>query len=238
MDKSKNRFSTPCEQSLLLSFSLVRRRKVGSARIASTRGTGDLMAARHVVIRLSLFIVLVALKTHLLDAGKTGLREVISGLFHFLAMLEKKVTIFPVFTWPTRVLLKRSSASLLLSFYLLAWISQSSLSHGLTIGLMIVSLPSRAMFYSGETVQLVEVVSALLSHLASPSKGGLTLSHQTTNACGYGFALRDCPVHSLASSLVLCIFRMHPLTNSGLVLVISSSVLTLSPHIQTAGWFF
>ena len=32
----KWRLTTPCEQSLLLSFSLLRRRKVGSARIAST----------------------------------------------------------------------------------------------------------------------------------------------------------------------------------------------------------
>ena len=80
----------------------------------------------------------------------------------FLAMSRKKVTIYPVFTWPTHALLKRSLTSLLLSTYLLVWILQSSLSRGLMIGLMTVSSPSQAMFYSVETVRLVEAAFALL----------------------------------------------------------------------------
>ena len=71
---------------------------------------------------------------------------------------------------------------------------------------------------------------------ASPSKGGLIWSHQIMNACGCGFVLRACLVHSLVSSLVLCTPLKHPLTYNGLVLVISSSVLTLlSPLSLTAG---
>ena len=95
------------------------------------------------------------------------------------------------------------------------------------IGLTTVSSPSRAMFYSVETVRLVEAAFALLFHPASPSKGGLIWSHQIMNACGCGFVLRACLVHSLASSLVLCTSLKHPLTYDGLALVISSSVLTL-----------
>ena len=77
---------------------------------------------------------------------------------------------------------------------------------------------------------------ALLFHPASPSKGGLIWSHQIMNACGCGFALRACLVHSLATSLVLCTSLKHLLTYNGLVLAISSSVLTmLSPLTLTAG---
>ena len=131
----------------------------------------------------------------LLDVGKIGPSDVISGLFHFLAMSRKKVTTYPVFTWPTHALLKRSLTSLLPSYYLLVWILQSSLSHGLMIGLTTVSSPSWAMFYSVETVRLVEAAFALLFHPASPSKGGLIWSHQIMNACGCGFVLRACLVH-------------------------------------------
>ena len=90
-----------------------------------------------------------------------------------------------------------------------------------------VSSPSRAMFYSVETVRLTEVAFKLLFHHASPSKGGLIWSHQIMNACGCGFILRAYLVHSLASLLVLCTSLKHPLTYNGLMLVISSSVLTL-----------
>ena len=151
-------------------------------------------------------------------------------------MSRKKVTTYPVFTWPTHALLKRSLTSLLPSYYLLVWILQSSLSHSLMIGLTTVSSPSRAMFYSVETVRLVEAAFALLFHPASPSKGGLIWSHQIMNACGCGFVLRACLVHSLTSSVVLCTSLKHPLTYNGLVLVISSSELTLlSPLTLAAG---
>ena len=90
-----------------------------------------------------------------------------------------------------------------------------------------VSSPSRAMFYSVETIRLTEAAFKLLFHHASPSKGGLIWSQQIMNACGCGFILCAYLVHSLASLLVLCTSLKHPLTYNGLMLVISSSVLTL-----------
>ena len=99
-----------------------------------------------------------------------------------------------------------------------------------------VSSPSRAMFYSIKTVRLTEAAFKLLFHHASPLKGGLIWSHQIMNSCGCGFILRAYLVHSLASLLVLCTSLKHPLTYNGLMLVISSSVLTLlSPLTLTAG---
>ena len=106
-----------------------------------------------------------------------------------------------------------------------------------------VSSPSRAMFYSVETIRLTEVAFKLLFHHASPSKGGLIWSHQIMNACGCGFILRAYLVHSLASLLVLCTSLKHPLTYNGLMLVISSSVLTLlsplkKPNMNACGCGF
>ena len=85
----------------------------------------------------------------------------------------------------------------------------------------------------------MEAAFALLFHPASPSKGGLIWSHQIMNACGCGFVLCASLVHSLASSLVLCTSLKHPLTYNGLVLIVSSSVLTLlRPLTLTAGYYF